>query len=64
MIWPKVSESTSMQMDLSTLDTGTKINNTDSEKKNGMMEVNIKVFTKMHPKKDKENIAGLMETDM
>ena len=64
MIWLKVSEYTSMQMDLNTLDTGTKTNNTDLEKKNGMMEVNIKVFTKMLPKKDKENIAGLMETDM
>lgn len=35
-----------------------------SEKKSGMIIHNIKAFTKMLPKKDKVNIAGLMETDM
>jgi hypothetical protein len=35
----------------------------DSAKKNGMMEVNIKVFIKMLQKKDKENIAGPMVID-
>jgi hypothetical protein len=40
---------------------GIKINNMGSEKKNGMMVVNIKDFIKMHPKKAKENIVGQME---
>lgn len=64
MIWPKDLEYTNMQMDLSMLDTGIKTSNMVLEKKNGMMEVNIKGSTKMPLKKDKENIAGLMETDM
>lgn len=34
-----------------------------SEKKSGMMEANIRVFTKMLRKKVRENIAGLMEID-
>ena len=43
---------------------GIKINNMALEKKNGMMEVNIKDFILMLLKKDMENIVGLTEIDM
>ena len=64
MTWLKDLGSTNMPMVQSTWDTGTKINNMDSVRKNGMMEVSTKVTTRMLPKKAKANIAGLMVTGM
>lgn len=52
-----------MLMEANMLDIGTKISSMDSERKNGMMEVNIKVFIRMLQKKARENIAGQMEID-
>lgn len=63
-IWLKGSVFTSTPTAASTLGTGTRTNSMASEKKSGMIIHNIKAFTKMLPKKDKVNIAGLMETDM
>ena len=63
MIWLKDLVFIDMQMEANMQDTGIKISSMDSEKKNGMMEVNIKAFIKMLQKKDRENIAGLMATD-
>ena len=63
MIWLKDLVFIDMQMEANMQDTGIKISSMDSEKKSGMMEVNIKAFIKMLQKKDRENIAGLMATD-
>ena len=64
MIWLKALVFTDMLMVANMLGIGTKINNMVLVKKNGMMEVSIKVFTKMLQKKVKVNIAGLMEIDI
>jgi hypothetical protein len=64
MIWLKVLEYIDMLMGVSMLVIGIKINNMALEKKNGMMEVNIKDFILMLLKKDMENIVGLTEIDM
>jgi len=64
MTWLKVLASTNMQMVPSMLVTGIKTNNMALVRKNGMMEVSIKVSIRMHPKKAKENTVGLMETGM
>lgn len=64
MTWLKVSESISMQMDQSMLDTGIKTNNMDSEKKSGMITVCIKGSTRTLQKKVKESTVGQMVTDM
>lgn len=64
MIWHKASVYTSMRMEANMWDTGTKTSSMALEKKNGMIIHNIKAFTKMHPRRDKENIAGQMVTDM
>jgi len=48
-------------MEVSTLAIGIKINKMDLVKNNGAMAVSIKVITKMHPRKVKVNIFGLME---
>ncbi len=53
-----------MLMEVNMLDTGIKTNNMVLVRRNGMMEVNIKGSTRMLPRKDKVNIAGLMVTDM
>jgi hypothetical protein len=63
MIWLKDLEYIDMLMEANMLDIGTKTNNTDLERKNGMMEANTKVFIKMLRKKARENIAGQMEID-
>ena len=52
-----------MLMEANMLDIGTKTNSMDSERKNGMMEANIKAFIKMLQKKARENIVGQMEID-
>lgn len=64
MIWLKALVFTDTLMEANMLDIGTKINNMVLAKKNGMMEVSIKVFTKMLQKKVKVNIAGLTEIDI
>jgi len=63
-IWLKGLVFTSMLMEASMLDIGTKISNTVSEKKNGMTSLSTKGSIKMPQKKDKESTAGLMVTDM
>mgnify|MGYP004531714311 CR=1 FL=1 len=62
-IWHKVLEYIDMPMVANMSATGTKINSMDLERKNGMMEVNIKASIRMLPKKDKVSTAGLMEID-
>lgn len=64
MIWHKDSVFTDMLMGANMLDIGTKTSSMDLEKKSGMMEVNIKDFTKMLQKKVRESIAGQMEIDI
>ena len=64
MIWLRDLESINMQMEVNTLVIGVRISNMVLERKNGTMAANIKDFTKMLPKKVKENIAGLMATGM
>ena len=63
MIWLKALVYTDMQMEASMQAIGTRINSMGSEKKSGMTEASIRVFTKMLRKKVRENIAGLMEID-
>jgi len=63
MIWLKDLEYIDMLMEANMLDIGTKTNSMDSERKNGMMEANIKAFIKMLQKKARENIVGQMEID-
>ena len=53
-----------MPMEANMLVIGMLISNMALEKKYGMMEVLSKDFIKMHLKKDKVNITGLMETGM
>ena len=60
-IWLKVLVFISTLMEVSTLAIGIKINKMDLVKNNGAMAVSIKVITKMHPRKVKVNIFGLME---
>jgi hypothetical protein len=62
--WPKVLESTSTPMVASMSATGIKTNSMVSVRKSGTMAVNIKVSTKMLPKRVKVSIAGPMEIDM
>ena len=64
MIWPKGLESINTPMGVSLLAIGIRTSSMALAKKNGMMQVNIKVFIKMLRKKDKVNIAGLMVIDM
>lgn len=62
MIWHKVSEFISMPTAVSMLVIGTKISNTDSERRNGTMVVSTWASTRMHRKRAKENTAGPMAT--
>ena len=62
MIWHKVSESISTPTAVSMLVIGTKISNTDFEKRNGTMAVSTWASIRMHRKKVKESTAGLMAT--
>jgi hypothetical protein len=64
MIWHKDLVFIDMLMEVSMLDTGIKINSMALERKNGMMEVNIKAFIKMLLRKAKVNIVGLMVIDI
>lgn len=64
MIWHKALVFTGMQMEANMSDIGIKISNMDLVKKSGMMEANIKAFTKMLQKKVRVNIAGQMEIDI
>ena len=52
-----------MLMEANMSDIGIKTSRMDSERKNGMMEVNTKAFIKMLQKKARENIAGQMVID-
>merc|ERR1740117_1597706 len=63
-IWLKVSESTSMLTVANTWAIGTKTSSTDLARRSGTTAALTKVSIRMRPKKAKENIAGLMETDM
>jgi hypothetical protein len=63
MIWLKDLEYIDMLMEANMSDIGIKTSNMDSERKNGMMEVNTKAFIKMLQKKARENIAGQMVID-
>jgi hypothetical protein len=63
MIWLKDLEYIDMLMEANMSDIGIKTSSTDSERKNGMMEVNTKAFIKMLQKKARENIAGQMVID-
>jgi hypothetical protein len=58
MIWLKDLEYIDMLMEANMSDIGIKTSSMDSERKNGMMEVNTKAFIKMLQKKARENIAG------
>jgi hypothetical protein len=63
MIWLKDLEYIDMLMEANMSDIGIKTSSMDSERKNGMMEVNTKAFIKMLQKKARENIAGQMVID-
>ena len=64
MIWHRALVCIDIQTEANLLVIGTKINSMVLERKDGMMQANIKDFIKMLPKKDKVNTAGLMEIDM
>jgi len=63
MTWLKGLESTNMQTEANMLATGTKISNTDLEKKNGMIQACIRDSIRMQAKRVKESTAGLMAID-
>jgi len=64
MTWLKVSECTGMHTVRNMLATGIKINSTDSDEKNGTMEVCTKDSMSMQAKTARVSTDGQMEIDM